>query len=157
MKTLVIDTSVVLAFYLPAEPYKARALALLADYAAGAVRLVTPTLTYYEVLNVLSRALPGLKRGQTMSHDEASAVLRAWVHLKLEERSVQGLEQHIVQIAEGHQRSGYDAAYLALAEHLGADLITGDERFYNTMSGDFPQLQFIANYVPSSFPNLRLT
>jgi len=157
MKALVIDTSVVLAFYLPAEPYKAQALALLADYAAGAVKLLTPTLTCYEVLNVLSRAIRGLKRGQTMSHDEASAVLRAWAHLKLEERSIIGLEHHILEIAEGYQRSGYDAAYLALAEDLGAELITGDERFYNAVSDDFPQVQFIANYVPSSFPNLRLT
>lgn len=35
---------------------------------------------------------------------------------------------------------------LALAEHLGADLITGDERFYNAVQGDFPLVQFIADY-----------
>lgn len=45
MKVLVIDTSVVLAFYLPAEPYKSQALTLLADYTVGVVKLVTPTLT----------------------------------------------------------------------------------------------------------------
>lgn len=33
-RSFTIDTSVVLGFYLPAEPYKAQVLALLADYTA---------------------------------------------------------------------------------------------------------------------------
>ena len=150
MKVLVLDTSVVLAFYLPAEPYKAQALALLADYATGSLRLVTPTLTHYEVLKVLSRALRGLKGGQKLTFDEASAILSAWQHLRLEERSVQGLERRILEITEGYQRNGYDAAYLALAEDQGAELITGDERLYNGVSRDFPQVQFIAEYISIS-------
>ncbi len=58
---VVVDASVLLAFYLPAEPYKGRALRLLADVAAGEVRLAVPTLTRYEVMNVLSRCVRGLK------------------------------------------------------------------------------------------------
>lgn len=154
MKVLVIDTSVVLAFYLPAEPYKSQALTLLADYIVGVVKLVTPTLTYYEVLNVLSRAVRGLKKGQKISRDEAAAILSALAHLKLEEQNIQGLEGRILEITERYQRSGYDAAYLALAEHLGADLTTGDERFYNAVKGDFSLVQFIADYVSTSPSNL---
>ena len=59
-----IGASVLLAFYLPAEPYKAQALALLGDAAAGLVGLVVSTLAYYEVLNALSYAVRGLKSGQ---------------------------------------------------------------------------------------------
>ncbi|MBI4639739.1 MAG: hypothetical protein HY731_03545 [Candidatus Tectomicrobia bacterium] len=36
---MVIDASVLLAFYLPAEPYKAQALALLGEVTAGRVKL----------------------------------------------------------------------------------------------------------------------
>jgi len=147
VKVFVIDASVALAFYLPAEPYKAQALALLADYTAGTVKLIIPTLTHYEILNVLSRAVRGLKKGQKISQGEASAILNAWERLRLEERSVRGLERRILEITERYQRSGYDAAYLALAEHLGADLLTGDERFYNAMRNDFPQVRFIGEYT----------
>lgn len=153
MTVLVVDTSVVLAFYLPAESYKTQALALLADYTAGAVKLVTPTLTRYEVLNALSRAVRGLKAGQKMGRDEALAVLSAFGRLKLEEQSVQGLERRILEIAERYQRTGYDAAYLALAEHLGANLITGDERFYNAVKDHFTQVEFVADYVSTSASN----
>lgn len=150
MKVLVIDASVVLAFYLPAEPYKVQALTLLADYVAGAVKLVMLTLTHYEVLNALSRAVRGLKTGQKISRDEALAILSALARLKLAEQSIQALERRILEIAERYQRSGYDAAYLALAEHLGADLITGDERFYNAVKDHFPQVQFVASYVSAT-------
>lgn len=136
-----------LAFYLPDEPYKARALALLADYAAGVVKLTAPTLTHYEVLNALPRAVCGLKQGQTISHDEAQAILGAFRNLNLEYHSIEGLEGRILEITKKYQRSAYDAAYLALAERLGAVLVTGDERLYNAVRGDFPPVQFIADYI----------
>lgn len=41
---VVIDASGLLAFYLPAEPYKVSALPLLREAAAGRVKLVVPTL-----------------------------------------------------------------------------------------------------------------
>lgn len=150
MKVFVIDASVALAFYLPAEPYKAQALALLADYTAGTVKLVVPTLTHYEVLNVLSRAVRGLKKGQKLSQEEAFAILKAWERLRLEEQSVRGLECRILEITARYQRSGYNAAYLALAEHLEAELLTGDERFYNATRNDFPQIRFVGEYGPAS-------
>ena len=147
MKVLVVDTSVVLAFYLPAERYKVQASALMRDHAANTVKLVTSTLSHYEVLNVLSRAVRGTRRGPVIDRDEALRIVMSFRLLELEQHSVEGLERRILEIAARYQRSGYDASYLALAEHLGADLITGDERLYNAVRGDLPTVQFVASYV----------
>lgn len=144
--TVVIDANVLLAFYLPAEPYKAQALALLGDATAGLVELMAPTLARYEVLNALSRAVRGLKRGQGLSLEDAREVLTAIAALKLEERGVEGLEERILEITQRYQRTAYDGAYLALAEQEGALLITGDERLYNAMKGELAWVRWIGEY-----------
>lgn len=143
---VVIDANVLLAFYLPAEPYKAQALVLLGDATAGLVKLVTPTLTHYEVLNALSRAVRGLKRGQELSLEEAQEILTAMNALKLEERGVKNLEEQILEITRAHQRTAYDAAYLALAEREGAPLITGDKRLYNAVKGKLQSVRWVGDY-----------
>jgi predicted nucleic acid-binding protein len=146
MKTVVVDTTVVLAFYLPAEPVKAQALALLSEYAAGRVRFATPTLTMYEVLNVLSRCVRGLKSGQAISREQALAVHTAITRLSIEEHSVVPLAERIIDLAAMYQRSAYDAAYIALAEHLGAAMVTADERLYNAMHDAHPAVQFLGTF-----------
>ena len=142
----VIDASVLLAFYLPAEPYKVQALALLRDASAGRVKLVVPTLAHYEVLNVLSRAARNLKGGAGLSLADAHEILVAIQALQLEEHQVRGLEARILAITHAYQRSAYDAAYLALAEHLGANLLTGDERLYNALKRHSKQVKLIRSY-----------
>jgi predicted nucleic acid-binding protein len=151
-KPVVIDANVLLAFYLPAEPYKTEALALLGEATAGRVQLVVPTLVHYEVLNVLSLATRGLKRGQKISLDEAQEILAAMKALKLEVRDVQGLEKRILEITQRHQCSAYDAAYLALAEQLRTDLLTGDERFHNALKAHFKQVKFVGSYEARPAP-----
>jgi predicted nucleic acid-binding protein len=146
LKHVVLDASVLLAFYLPAERYKEQALALLAQATADQVRLVAPTLTHYEVLNVLSRVTRGLKRSQSFPMRDALEILSALRVIPLEERDVKGLEERILKIAQEHQRSAYDASYLALAETLGADFVTGDERFYNALKTQSKHVRFIGNY-----------
>jgi predicted nucleic acid-binding protein len=80
----VIDTSVVLASYLLSR-IRLRYWLFRQTIRAGAVKMVTPTLTHYEVFNALSRAVRGLKKGQKISRDEALVILSAMAHLKLEE------------------------------------------------------------------------
>lgn len=150
--SVVVDASVLLAFYLPAEPYKVQALALLGDATAGLVKLVVPTLTRYEVLNVLSSSIRGLKRGQGLSLQDTQEIMTAMNTLKLEERDTKGLEERILELSREHQRSAYDAAYLALAEQLGVDLLTGDERLYSAMKTRWKHVKFVGAYEALSTP-----
>lgn len=143
MTTVVLDTSVILAFYLPAEPLKENALRLLAEYAAGRLRFATPTLTRYEILNVLARCTRGLKPGQAMRLDQAMAVQSAIARLSIEEHPVAPLAEDVLRIATQHARSAYDAAYVALAAHLEVPLITADERLANALRGSAPDVRFL--------------
>lgn len=142
---IVVDASVLLAFYLPAEPYKTQALTLLRDATVGAVKFVVPTLTRYEVLNVLSRAIRGVKPGQRLSVNDALEIVTAMSKLTLEEHDIKGLEEQILKLSREHHQSAYDAAYLALAERLGVDFLTGDERLYNAMKTRWKRVKFVGD------------
>jgi len=146
MKRVVVDTSVVLAFYLPAEPYKAKALTLLADHGAGAVQLETTALTMYEILNVLSRCVRGLKPGGIMSPGQAAAVLAAIDELEIGVHGIGATPQRVLELAVAHGRSAHDAAFLALAEALDAELVTGDERLWRGVKGWEGRLTWVGDY-----------
>lgn len=146
MKRIVVDTSIVLAFYLPAEPYKDRAMALLADHAAGSVQLETPALTMYEILNVLSRCVRGLKPAGTLSPDQATAILAAIDELELGVHDISPSRQRVLDLAVTHSRTAYDAAFLALAEALDADFVTGDERLWRGVQGWAGRMTWVGEY-----------
>lgn len=59
---------------------------------------------------------------------------------------MKGLERRILELTQEHQLSAYDAAYMALAEQAGADLLTGDERFYTAVRARVPHVKFIGGY-----------
>lgn len=138
----VVDASVVLAWYLPAEPHKDQALTLLGEAAAGRLKLYVPSLTRYEVLNALSLAVRGVKRTQ-LSTRQAHEILQAFGEAGLEECSIAEVDTRVLDLAAQHHRSAYDAAYLALAEHLDANLLTGDVAFYRAVRGKFPRVKLV--------------
>ena len=58
------------------------------------------------------------------------------------------LVQSALQLSPQHQRTVYDALYLVLAQERNCDLITADERFFNALSAQFPQLQLLRHWQP---------
>jgi len=149
---VVIDASVVLAFYFAAEPFKPHALTLLAAAARGRVTFALPTLARYEVINALALAERGLKRSQRISRSQARGVLDAVLALPAEEHGIAGLEARIADLAVEWQRSAYDATYLALAERLDVDLVTGDARFVRAVAAAFPRVRLLSDYQIPTLP-----
>ena len=49
-------------------------------------------------------------------------------------------------------RASYDAHYLALAEHLGVELWTADDRFWNAAKGSFPWMRWVGQAQLLSIP-----
>ena len=140
MRNVVADASVLLAFYLPAEPYKQAAMAILKAFTEGRIRLVVPALAPYQFLNGLVRGGRGPRAGERLPLEEALAILQAFLALRVEAVAVDGMEE-VLRTAAECGCSAYDAAYLALAERHGWELATGDERFFRAASGCFPSVR----------------
>lgn len=117
MNLLVVDASAVLATLIDPGPR--------GDLAAGRMAgadLAAPDLLGYEVLNVLRRRLTS----GHLSDNQASLAVRSWSDLPVDLWPLPALQAEVWQLR--HNLSAYDAAYVALATHLGAPLLTGDCR-----------------------------
>jgi predicted nucleic acid-binding protein len=84
--------------------------------------LVAPHLLAYELANVCLKKL----RSHPAQREAILLQFAAWTQIGIElvELSTHGLPQ----FAEAHSLTAYDASYLALAERLGAELVTLDRQ-----------------------------
>jgi predicted nucleic acid-binding protein len=121
---LVPDASVIVKWTLPggAEPAAERALGVLAEWQAGEVDLVVPSLWRYEVANVLARKAPR----------NAVDLLEGLLALDLPtvdlDTNLLGEALNIALRFVG--ASVYDAAYHALALGVGGTFLTADEVYF---------------------------
>jgi predicted nucleic acid-binding protein len=93
--------------------------------------LVAPTLIMYEIANAFHRAVIA---GQLTSR-EAEAFLEQAFNLGLRLYGDSQLHREALKIAEQYSlRATYDAHYLALAQRLGINFWTADQRLYNTVN-----------------------
>jgi predicted nucleic acid-binding protein len=115
----VLDASVLVKwFHSEGEEHVEQARALRAQFEAGDLRIVAPTLLWLEIVNVAARRW-------------------GWSEAKLERlaRSLSTLgfdliEPDLAAVARWAARglTAYDAAYVAVAEQAGAMLITDDDQ-----------------------------
>ena len=126
MKHLVIDASVVLKWFLADEEDGERALDILDSCAANRVALHGPALLEFEVANGLVIA----KRKARVSEATALKAMEGFTELGIELHPLAPLYPRVLASCHRYNISAYDAAYLALAENLKADLVTADKRLF---------------------------
>lgn len=137
---MIVDASVLLgAFFL--DEAQAQAQLLLRQHAAGQVRLKAPELLMYEVSNAVWQA----ERRERISIAQADEILQTASALQIERMPLEWGE--MLPMVRRFGRSAYDAAYLALAERLHEQLITGDERLYNAVHAKLDWVLWIGNYL----------
>lgn len=124
MRRVVVDASALTEYLLRTE----RGIALETVFAAGDLDLHAPALCDVEVMAVLRRGLLG---GFLGPHRALQAIedLR---DLPLARHGHQLLLERILLLRENF--SAYDAAYVALAERLEAELLTDDRRLARAVS-----------------------
>lgn len=139
MKTIVIDASIVLKWYLDDEIHGNEALMLLHSFVANEINLVAPALLEYEVINGLIIAQ---RRGRIPEPTLAEAIL-AFQALDIKMEDISALGLRLLFYSKKYDRSAYDAAYLAIAEQVKAEFITADKALYNAVSKDLSWVKLI--------------
>lgn len=123
---LVLDSSVGVKWIKP-EPGREVARALLADHRDGRARIVVPAHFVHEVVAV------AVRRGGPDPGE------RVWAAIRLADLTVVGLDHALATAAFDQVRelgcSFYDALPAALAERLGATLVSADARAHARFPG----------------------
>ena len=137
---LVVDSSVSLKWALDDEEDTDNALALRNDGIIGRFQMVAPVLWAYEVANGLVTAV---RRDRITPSDG----LEALAHLTdLGVRLADPEEVACYRTALRFGIAAYDAAYLALAEKLGAVLWTGDHKLWEAVGSTHSFVRWIGDY-----------
>jgi|MudIll2142460700_1097286.scaffolds.fasta_scaffold224593_3 predicted nucleic acid-binding protein len=119
----VLDASVVLKWFVDEED-SSQALNLREEFYAGKREIVVPDLLLFEIANAL-------RYNASFSVKEIRESLGTLFGIGIEMITpTLSLLGKTVELAEKLDLTCYDATYLALAEELGFELITADERLY---------------------------
>lgn len=116
--------------------------ALLDDFLAGSLELLTPTLFDYEMTNALLQA----KLRGRISESDAAVAVTDFQALAIERRGFESIQKLTFELASQHRRSVYDSAYLALAQANGLWFYTGDKRLFNAVKDHLSWVKWIGDY-----------
>ena len=131
MSEIVVDTSVIVKWYIPEQHHK-QARALRDAYLDGKSDLVAPALMPFEAVNALKYS--GHYEGERL--EEASKSLPEY-GIDLIPFNKTG---PIAEIANNLDITIYDAAYIALAQKLDTKAYTADGNLLDDLEGDYSEL-----------------
>ena len=140
---VVVDAS--LAFkWLVKEEHSDRAQALSRSWANDGIQASAPYLMPVEVANALHRRVA---RGE-LTVSDAVRLLEYLLASGIELRNEQDLHVRALRLANHLQQGAvYDAHYLALAEILGCEYWTADERFYRAAMSSAQNVHWIGEFA----------
>jgi predicted nucleic acid-binding protein len=119
VRSLVLDTSVAIAWYLP-ETFRAAARVWQSRLLDGRVRLVVPGLHYWEFGNVLRTYV-------LRSELEADLAEQIWaLHLEAPLEVAEPERAEVLATALEYGATVYDAVYIALGRSLDLPLLTAE-------------------------------
>jgi predicted nucleic acid-binding protein len=126
VRDVVLDASVVLKWFRQeGEPHTGAARTLRNAFAAGELLVFAPSVLVLEILNVA---------GRRWQWEEAALTELA---ASLDALGFELVESELASVATwtGRGLTAYDAAYVAVAETAGIELITDDERILSVALG----------------------
>ena len=141
--SVVVDASLAVK-WLVEEDDSDKPHAALQAWAAQGITRIAPYLMPFEVANALHRRV---LRGELNVGDSTRMIARL-LESSLEVHQPPGLHVRALQFASQlNQNAAYDAHYLALAESVGCELWTADERFYRVTNPGIETVRWIGEFV----------
>jgi predicted nucleic acid-binding protein len=141
MSNIVVDSSVVAKWFIP-ESDSPKAKAMVLDSARAGTNLIVLDLAFAEVTNVLWKKF----RQKLMTADQVRDSLAEMQTAPLEVTPVTRLLPTALEIAMKYDRAVYDALFVSLAQNLALRAVTADERLYNAVHQDFPNIVLLRNW-----------
>ncbi len=137
-----VDASVAAKWVL-AEEFSDKASALYRACVDAAVAIVAPPLLAIEVTNIIRQRM----RREGMALAEARRLLRRFQTFAVAVHVPGQLYDQALVLAEGYDlAAAYDAHYVALAQILGCDLWTNDQRLLRALGGRLSFVRWIGAY-----------
>ena len=141
--SVVVDASLAVK-WLVEEDDSDKAHAALQSWVAQDITRISPHLMPFEVANALHRRV---LRGELNVGDSIRMIARLLAS-RLELHQPPELHVRALQLASQlKQNAAYDAYYLALAESVGCELWTADERFYRAPSQSIDNVRWLGEFV----------
>lgn len=141
MAELVVDASLALKWELDDEEFVQEAVAIRdAHLVEQKLQLIAPGLFLYEVVNGLTVAVRRLR----IDSERGAQMLRRLFAVGISLR--QPNPGRIYEIATQYGLSGYDSAYVALAEAGQVEFWTADRRLFDAVSGDLKLTRWIGDW-----------
>lgn len=141
---VVVDSGTVVSTAMP-EALRAAARALVGMWQVQGVQMAAPILFRYEIIAVM-RKVVFQKRISLQEAVEARDKLLA---LSVELHMDDALHKRAYELATQLDRpTAYDSQYLALAERLGCDFWTADEKLFNAVRGTFDWVKWVGSFTP---------
>lgn len=136
--TYCLDASVVVRRFSPDHP---GVRDLWSEFIRTNARLVAPRLLRYEVTNAFHQ----MSRAGVITQATAQRHLAHALSLPIEIHDDADLHLDAARIATTHGLPAtYDAHYLALAEGLGVDLFTADQKLAKAIGDQLPWVRLVA-------------
>ena len=139
MKDLILDSSVVLKWYLPDEQGVNQAISLLSEFIDGNLRLHAPSLIDYEFVNAMWVA----GRMGRINLEDRDAAFKNFINFEIIKVDLREISENLLRLATKHNRSCYDASYLALSELLKVSFVTGDKNLFNAVKSEIASIVWI--------------
>ena len=141
MDKIVVDSSVVIKWFV-VEPFSTEARRILDEYATGALALHAPDLINAEVGNVVWKK----HRFQGLAAEDAQQIIDEYRNLTFVLTPTADLLDDAFRLAVTHERTVYDALYIALSVREQCHYVTADEKLVNAVSASLPNVLWVANW-----------